>query len=85
MGFRGHGTTATPPASGEGRTLGRRADALVLYGATGENDSSANTVAIKTSDGSTIDGVAGTTRRAISAQYGKLVLVSDGNNWWNIV
>jgi hypothetical protein len=47
-------------------------------------DNSANTVTVKTLDGSTIDGVAGTTGRSLSTQFSHVAVVSDGNNWFSI-
>ena len=42
------------------------------------------TVTAKTSDGSQVDGIAGTTGRVVAAAsaVGGATLVSDGSNWW---
>ena len=46
-------------------------------------DSGTGAVTVKTSDGSTVDGVAGTTGRAQAAtQYLAWTLWYDGANWW---
>jgi hypothetical protein len=45
-------------------------------------DSTTVTVTVKTSDGSTIDGIAGSTGIALAAEYETVDLVSDGANWW---
>lgn len=39
-------------------------------------------VTVKTADGSTIDGVAGTTGIAYSTLHSGATFVSDGTNWW---
>lgn len=46
----------------------------------------AGTVTVKTADGSTIDGVAGTTGRVVGAAstVSGAKLVSDGSNWFTI-
>ena len=46
-----------------------------------KTDSSGNAVTLKTSDSSTIDGIAGSTGVACSAQYSTVVVVSDGVAW----
>lgn len=46
-------------------------------------DAAAFAVTLKTTDGSTIDGVAGTTGVATgTAQHSGLEVTSDGSNWW---
>lgn len=46
-------------------------------------DSGTGAVTVKTSDGSTVDGVAGGTGRAQAAtQYLAWTLWNDGTNWW---
>ena len=46
-------------------------------------DSAAFAITIKTADGSTIDGVAGTTGIATStSQHSGYTVASDGSNWW---
>ena len=46
-------------------------------------DSAAFAITTKTADGSTIDGVAGTTGVATAAsQHAGFTFASDGSNWW---
>lgn len=46
-------------------------------------DSAAFAITIKTADGSTIDGIAGTTGIATAAaQHAGYTVASDGSNWW---
>lgn len=48
-------------------------------------DSAAFAVTLKTTDGSTIDGVAGATGVATgTTQHSGLTVASDGTNWWVI-
>jgi hypothetical protein len=41
------------------------------------------TVTVKTTDGSTIDGIAGATGVALAAALDSFVFVFDGTNWWS--
>lgn len=49
-----------------------------------KNLTGAYAVTVKSADGSTIDGIAGTTGFALAKAYDTVVLVSDGSNWWSI-
>lgn len=44
------------------------------------------TITAKTTDGSQVDGIAGTTGRVVAAAsaVGGATLVSDGTNWWTV-
>jgi hypothetical protein len=47
-------------------------------------DTGSGVITIKTADGTTIDGIAGTTGITLAKQYDTVVLVSDGTNWWTV-
>ena len=48
-------------------------------------DAAAFAVTVKTADGSTVNGVAGTTGVATGTTQGSgLVFASDGSNWWQV-
>lgn len=49
-----------------------------------KTDASNNAIRVVTSDGSTIDGIAGATGVAVSAQYATVTLVSNGLAWYVI-
>jgi hypothetical protein len=42
------------------------------------------TVTVKTTDSSTIDGIAGSTGFALAAEYDTVVLTTDGVNWYSL-
>ena len=45
-------------------------------------DSGTGATTVKTSDSSTLDGIAGATGIVLAKQYDTVTLVSDGSNWW---
>ena len=60
-----------PPVAGGGVVSVRKVDAAAFA------------ITIKTADGSTIDGVAGTTGIATAtSQHSGFTVASDGSNWW---
>lgn len=74
LGTAGSAWTLTLPAVATGGVVSVR-----------KVDSAANAITLKTADGSTIDGVAGTTGVATgTTQHSGLTVASDGSNWWVI-
>ena len=49
-----------------------------------KNITGASTVTIKSTDGSTIDGITGTTGIPLAAALDTVQLVTDGTNWWRV-
>ena len=64
-------TVTLPPVASGGPCIIKKTDAVP-----------ANPVTVKTADGSTIDGVVGTTGVALTVQNSRYSLASDGANWW---
>ena len=73
-------TIATAGGTDDGR-LGTSIDKV--ESAIRRADTGAGVVTVKTTDGSTIDGVAGTTGKALAATQGAVAeFWFDGANWW---
>jgi hypothetical protein len=67
------------PAAASGQSLGPAGASVTVK----KVDTGAGAITVKTTDGSTIDGISGTTGKVLAATQGAVAEFHwDGTNWW---